>query len=181
MTVKRWVKAWLITAGLLAILSSQPPRFASALSCQMILSIEMNYEKYDGVILAKLMKVTHAEDEPPVVQVRVLQSYKGVTDSRLSIRGLPFWGQPSQEGQTYLFFLNKTEAGWEYPVCSPISPEENMTAWELAFLKGKEIPLTEVPESSSRRVWMISGGALCLIALLGYGSYRYIRRHEKYL
>ncbi len=181
MTVKRWIKALLITAGVLAILSSQPPRFASALSCPMILSIEMNYEKYDGVILARLMKVTHAEDDSPIVQVRVLQSYKGVTDSRLSIRGLPFWGEPSQEGQTYLFFLNKTEEGWVYPICSPLSPQENMTDWELAFLEGKEIPLTEVSESSGRRVWMITGGALCLAGLLGYGVYPYIRRHEKYL
>jgi hypothetical protein len=68
MTVKRWVKAVLITAGLSAVLISQPPRFASALSCQMILSIEMNYEKYDGVILARLMKVTHAEDDTPIAQ-----------------------------------------------------------------------------------------------------------------
>jgi hypothetical protein len=147
----------------------------------MILSIEMNYEQYDGLILARLGKMTHAEDDTPVVQVRVLQSYKGVTDSRLSIRGLPLWGEPSQEGQTYLFFLNKMEAGWEYPVCSPISPEENMTAWERDFLKGKEIPVTEVPELSGRRVWMITGGALCLAGLLGYGTYQYIRRHEKYL
>jgi hypothetical protein len=181
MTVKRWVKAVFITAGLSAVLISQPPRFASALSCSMILSIEVNYEKYDGVILARLMKVTRTEDDPPSVQVRVLQSYKGVTDSRLSIRGLPFWGEPSQEGQTYLFFLNKTEAGWEYPICSPVSPEENMTAWELAFLKEKEIPLNEVSESSGRRVWMITGGALLLFALLGYGTCQYIRRHEKYL
>ncbi len=179
--MKSWIKALLITAGSLAILSLQPPRYASALSCQMILSIEMNYEKYDGVILARLMKVTHAEDDSPIVQVRVLQSYKGVSDSRLSIKGLPFWGEPSQEGQTYLFFLNKTEAGWEYPVCSPVSPEENMTAWELAFLKGKEIPLTEVPESSGASIWQVTGGALCLAGLLGYGGYRYIRRHEKYL
>jgi MYXO-CTERM domain-containing protein len=184
LTVKRWVKAWLITAGLLAILSSQPPRYAAALSCVPPKPIDVLYERSDGIVLAKVEKVTGAvNNDSRNVQVRVLQSYKGVTDSSLTLLENSSWGSywgSSEKGQTYLFFLRKGDAGWENPLCSPTRREAEAVK-ELAFLKGKEIPLNGVPESSGPsggRVWQLTGGALGLFGLLGYGAYRYTRRRR---
>jgi hypothetical protein len=182
LTVKSWIKALLIAAGLLAVLFPQHPRNAFALLCAPPNPIDALYERSDGIVLAKVEKVARAEDNT-IVQVRVLKSYKGVTDNRFSFGESPvygsYWG-PSEKGQTYLFFLRKGDAGWENPLCSPTRREAEAVK-ELAFLKGKEIPLDGVPESSGSsggRVWQLTGGALCLIALLGYGSYRYIRRRR---
>lgn len=179
MTVKSWIKTLFIAAGLFAVLFLQHPRNAFALLCAPPNPIDVLYERSDGIVLAKVEKVARAEDNT-IVQVRVLKSYKGVTDNHFSFGESPvygsYWG-PSEKGQTYLFFLRKGDAGWENPLCSPTRREAE-AAKELAFLKGKEISLNGVPESSSGRTWQITGGALCLIALLGYGSYRYTRRRR---
>ncbi len=180
MTVKSWIKALLIAAGLLAVLFPQHPRYAAALSCVPPKPIDVLYDSSDGIVLAKVEKMARAPENITNVQIRVLQSYKGVTETNLSVIENSDWGSfwgPSEKGQTYLFFLQKTEAGWENPLCSPTRKEAE-AAKELVFLKGKEIPLTEVPESSGGRIWQITGGALCLAGLLGYGSYRYIKRRR---
>ncbi len=182
MTVKSWIKALFIAAGLFAVLFLQHPRNAFALLCAPPNPIDVLYERSDGIVLAKVEKVARAEDNT-IVQVRVLKSYKGVTDNHFSFGESSvygsYWGS-SEKGQTYLFFLRKGDAGWENPLCSPTRREAEAVK-ELAFLKGKEIPLYGVPESSGPsggRVWQLTGGALGLFGLLGYGAYRYTRRRR---
>ncbi|MNC19462.1 hypothetical protein D3C75_673950 [compost metagenome] len=183
--VKRRIKGPLLILVLLAVLYPQHSRHTSALSCEVIYSVEMIYEKYDGVILAKVQKVSREKDDSNQVRVQVLKSYKGVTDASLTLTESSgfgsFWGL-SEKGQTYLFYLKKNETGWENPLCSPTLKQGDAVK-ELAFLEGKELPLNGVSEpsgTSGGTVWLVTSGALCLSGLLGYGIYRRTRPKAEY-
>ncbi|MGN7454163.1 hypothetical protein ACTHPH_04995 [Paenibacillus pasadenensis] len=130
---------------MMALLLVRPPQ-ADALSCVEIRSGADAYAAYDGIAVGRVKKVREGVERNSL-RIAVETSYKGVVSERITADEDKFWGAlngPSQAGEKYLFFLKAKGERWENPLCAPSKSMQDAAA-ELAFLKGKEIPLEREP------------------------------------
>ncbi|MFD0589110.1 hypothetical protein ACFQZE_14000 [Paenibacillus sp. GCM10027627] len=157
---------------------------AAALSCVEPGTIEESYAKYEGVVLAKVTKAT-ISNQNNIMEVKVISSYKGVTEERLTVTENASWGNlngPGEAGSEYLFFLKSMGEVWENPLCSPSVEKNNATA-ELAFLKGKEIAVYPVADDQNHTNQGLSpvvvlSITLIVIAALGFAIYSRARKKK---
>lgn len=140
----------LILLGMLA--ASYPPDRAEALSCAELMPIEKAYGYYDAVIVGHVDKVVKRGDRHEL-HLTVKSSYKGIRSSRIVADEDRNWGAldgPALSGAEYLFFLKSTGDGWENPLCAP-SKLTSASAAELAYMKGREIPLESAADDAEGR------------------------------
>ncbi|MNN09737.1 hypothetical protein D3C76_100540 [compost metagenome] len=122
------------------------PASVAALSCAELPTVEDGINKYDGVVVAEVIKVDEKK-KGNLITLAIESSFKGITEKKLTIEEDKVWGSlngPSAVGSKYLFFLNQRDddAGWENPLCSPSKPVAGVTAEELEFLSARELELT---------------------------------------
>jgi hypothetical protein len=176
------------------------PTEAHALKCKQLPSVEVKYEKYDGIILAHVEDIVQTE-EYRQVDLKVLNSFKAIDDRTLTIYEDANWG-PSNLEEENLYYLLQTDRGWENPICSP-TERVDYAKEDLEFLTNKEISLqppptpiivttkvtqqvqqvVEEPEISpqstrSSPYWWYLTGAASLLLLLGYGFRRLLTRNK---
>jgi len=126
------------------------PAQAQALSCAAPPSPKEAYQQYDAVVVGSVTQV-ESDGKMNRVQVIVTSSYKGVKEKELTVLENATWGAawgPSVVGETYLFYLANTADGWESPLCGPsrrIADAQD----DLAFLQGKELPVSDAPGQSA--------------------------------
>lgn len=83
-----------------------------ALSCAEPDLPHIEYEKYDGVIIGKIVKIEEQERENlKLLTVEVDKSYKGIQSNTVTIQEMLMWSE-SQVDQTKLFFLVHEEGKW---------------------------------------------------------------------
>jgi hypothetical protein len=184
------MKAWMmrvLTAVLLAALFyTQLPRHAAALSCVPPAPVDRTYEKYDGVIIGKVEKITGLDEVSNTVKLKVIKSYKAINTDSVTVKENSSWGSfwgPSEAGQEYLFYLKQTESQWENPLCSPTKRLAD-GAKDLEYLTGKEIPLTKADGTAgfSHQAWnkpVMLTGAVCLSVLAVYAILRKAGRRKR--
>lgn len=145
------------------------PTNIHALSCEEIPSVEAAYEKYDGIVVGRVDKVTQHGSRNEA-QLTVTTSFKGVKTDRISIIEDSTWGAlsgPSKIGEVYVFFLKKNGSQWENPLCSPTVKMVD-AAEHLEYLNGKEIALQKANTFSM--TWLvITFTIVCLIGIILYG------------
>jgi hypothetical protein len=117
------------------------PKTTFALKCVELPSIESAYEKYDAVIIGYVDGVVR-NTQSNQINLRVIKSFKGTEESKIAAEESIAWGT-SKTGEEYLYFLIKTDKGWEIPLCSPMMAVADASE-ELVFLQDKEIPLKNV-------------------------------------
>ncbi|WP_020618524.1 hypothetical protein [Paenibacillus daejeonensis] len=173
----RW---WLVASAVWLMFSWQPFK-AEALSCAHAYEIEEAYTMYDAVIMAKVDKVRRASlvSSDNEVRLTVERSFKGIEEPELKVREDMNWGAtdgPSEEGKRYLFFLNRTDQGWQNPLCAP-SVELEGADDMLAYLAAYEIPVKE-QEATGRPGWWLYGGLVMLVMLM-LGAALVIKRRQR--
>lgn len=162
------MRLWVLALSFLFLLPTQ----VMALSCVERPSIEQAYEQYDAVIVGQVEQVTEGVGENNQLKLKVLQSFKGVETSSLKVEENATWGAiggPSETKEQYLFFLKRTEEGWENPLCSP-TMKLSEAADEIVFLKDKEISLQQDSQGANG-VWVSVVFLMiiaCILAILGY-------------
>lgn len=152
------------------------PAHAFALSCAMPPSIDKSYELYDAVIVANVDEVVTKRNRKEL-KLTVISSFKGMEDRNLVVVEDFTWGT-SERGKPYLFFLKKTEGGWENPLCSPTKLAGNASG-ELSFLKEKEIPLKAAESTAANEAaptyWVLPVILMCVLSAVIYGGIRFTK------
>lgn len=178
------------------------PSDAQALKCKALPSLEAKYERYDGIVIGYVEEIGQTGEQKRV-DLNVVKSYKGIEDTAITIHEDITWG-PSQLGEENLYFLIRTDGGWEHPLCAPTA-RIDYAAEELEYLRDKEIPLkadassreaspnlriastiaaaaaesaamTEFrPDASADKWGFILLGAIMAV-VIGLGMYRFVKR-----
>ncbi|PKR77140.1 hypothetical protein CEY16_10370 [Halalkalibacillus sediminis] len=162
--------------GLLMILSMifLLPVTSTALSSDSP-SIEESFESYDGVVIGSIDAVYKKNSSNNYVRVKVEKSYKGVEKDWIIFEEDVSWGQRTEEGSTYILFLDEQIRTWENPLCSP-SKVISDTSEENEFLKDqKTLALKEVekPDKPINTSWFLLGGGVLFIGgLFGLVAYQ---------
>lgn len=132
--------------SLLAVLLPAPGFVPSAhaLSC-VGFTVEESYEKYDAVIVGQVngLEPVGRQNDRIRAEVAVIKSFKTIEDKQITALENATWGAghaPSEVGEQYLMYLNRTPDGWEQPLCSP-GRQISYATEELKWLADKEIPL----------------------------------------
>ncbi len=178
----RKIGLWLLAAA--AVLMIAAPQRVNALDCVAPPPVEESYERYDAIVLGKVESI-RSSGSFHIVRIAVLQSFKGVDETRIELRESRDWGESEVDG-TYLYFMNSSIGKWETPLCAP-TVEAGRAADSLAWLKDKEIPLrasllesdeVRVGNGRSADVIAASAAAGVLLLLLAFFGYRYWRRRR---
>ncbi|WP_020617438.1 hypothetical protein [Paenibacillus daejeonensis] len=139
-----------------------PAPTAHALSC-VGFTVEEAYERYEAVIVGQVdaMERYGETGEYNQTEVTVLRSFKTIEDRQLSVLEDAFWGAgfaSSEVGGHYLMYLNKTDDGWEQPLCSPGMLIEHKVE-DLKWLEDKEIPLQPLDANSDGPISVLEAPA----------------------
>lgn len=162
-SMKAWMKGMLLAGMALLFLNFGHLRQAEALSCVPPRPIDEALGQYDGVIVGKVESVEQGSGDYNEVTLRVLSSYKAITEHTLVVRENVTWGSlwgNSQVEEEYLFFLQEQDGIWENPLCAPTRKLADAKE-ELEYLRGKELALKPVvlPAGSSSEDGVIEGGS----------------------
>lgn len=159
---------------------------ASALSCVEIPTIPEAYQKYDGVVIGRVVSVQEKRQNNQV-KLSVMRSFKGIKEEKLDIFEDKFWGAlsgPSVLHEEYLFFLNYEEGqGWVNPLCTPTKKVADISGDEFTFLDARELQLTvdgtegAMPIHASRS-YIVWGSAIVAVILGIAGWYLWLRRRR---
>ncbi len=146
--MNKFVLTLLVVLGTIVL---SAPNGAQALSCAEMPTAEEAYERYDGIVLAKVERIERERSggsaehtgEHHRVALTVERSFKGVEEPSIAVRENITWGAlngPSEIGETYLFFLKQMGEGWEHPLCAPTMPASTAEG-AISALADKELPI----------------------------------------
>lgn len=116
-----------------------------ALSCAEPPPPDIAYDEHDAVVIGSIKEIDRSSGKKKLM-IDVEKSYKGVSVNKITVYEDPTWGE-SQEGATYLFFLDKDEGKWLHPLCSPTT--HNTDSADEHFADQKELPLQSVESYAS--------------------------------
>ncbi|MBY0011872.1 hypothetical protein [Paenibacillus typhae] len=141
----------MLRAALLALLIMLflPADSSLALSCVQLPTVEQAYDRYDGIVIGHVDKVSPSDDcSSNELHITVKRSFKTITEHSLILKENITWGAlngPSETGKDYLFYLKQTDGQWENPLCSP-SAIISSNAAGPEYLQDKEITLLPAPQ-----------------------------------
>lgn len=169
-------RGWIIGLAVLLVIVWQPGS-ADALDCAVEYDIEKNVESYDGIVLARVDRVSSSlyPTTDKKLRLTVERSFKSVQQEKLQVWEDQMWGS-SVEGERYLFFLRKTAGGWENQLCSATRIASRADE-DLAYLADYELPITE--KGTDRQWnWQLYGGGVLIVVLL-VGMTILVRRRRR--
>lgn len=140
------------------------PTQSYALSCEEPPSYKTAFDKYDGVILGKVLTVKDGYKSKELV-VEVDKSFKGVQQKYISVREDSEWGN-SQVNFSYLFFLNNEAEQWEHPLCSPTTNNIVIASHELGDIEAVQLTMNENPVKSDEEKRNTRHMTIALITVL---------------
>lgn len=138
-----------------------------ALSCAEPLPLDVAIEEYAAVVIGSVKGIESGGGAKKLT-VEVEKSFKGVDVNKITVYEDLTWGE-SQEGATYLFFLDKDKEKWFHPLCSPTTHNTDLA--DEQFADQKEIPLQDVESFNSESdntlaIVMISALMLGILAAI---------------